>query len=218
MAGLFLFLDESGDFVFNVRASRYLVFTCLSTVKPAAISGAFAELRYELFGSGIHLERFHAAEDKQAVRDKVFEILSACADFVIDAEIVEKWKTYPPLQSYRLYSRIYEILLSYVLRRQDFSQIDSVHIICDTIPLRRKREAMEGALKMSVAHILKRAGRTGYVVFHASASEAFLQAADYCSWAIFRRWEKNDPRSYDLIRNKIKSEFDVFRFGTCQYS
>lgn len=40
-----------------------------------------------------------------------------------------------------------------------------------------------------------------------------LQAIDYCNWGIFRKWEGRDPRSYDLIRNGIKSEFDIFKTG-----
>lgn len=44
-----------------------------------------------------------------------------------------------------------------------------------------------------------------------------LQIADYCSWAIQRKWERNDDRSYALVQDKIYSEFDVFSGGTTQY-
>ena len=44
-----------------------------------------------------------------------------------------------------------------------------------------------------------------------------LQIADYCSWAIQRKWERNDERSYHLIRYKISSEYDAFSRGVTYY-
>ena len=48
-------------------------------------------------------------------------------------------------------------------------------------------------------------------------SEPCLQVADYCCWALSRKWEQGDERSYALIQNKIRSEFDVFRSGRRLY-
>jgi hypothetical protein len=44
-----------------------------------------------------------------------------------------------------------------------------------------------------------------------------LQVADYATWAIQRKHEKNDARSYNLIKDKIASEFQPFRVGTTTY-
>lgn len=217
MSNLFLFLDEAGDFTFSLRASRYLVFTCLSTTQPAVIASALATARYDLYRQGYPLERFHASEDKQAVRNRVFEILSNATDYELDAVIVEKRKTIPSRQDYGLYPRIYEILLRYVLQRQKLDHLDSLQVVCDTVPLKQKRKAMEGALKLEVARLLGRSDKPHNVVFHSSASHAFLQAVDYCGWAVFRKWERSDPRSYALIRPKIRSEFDVFAVGKTYY-
>jgi hypothetical protein len=217
MSDLFLFLDEAGDFTFNLQASKYLVFTCLSSAQPAAIADALTTLRYDSYAQGFLLERFHAAEDKQAVRNKVFAILSTNTGYELDAVVVEKRKTYPSLQSFRLYSRIYRILLKYVLRRQNLVQLNSVQVICDTVPVKQKRKAMEGALKMEIAALLRGQQKLHNVVFHSSRSHPFLQGADYCGWAIFRKWERGDLRSYALISPKIKSEFNVFAIGSTFY-
>jgi len=40
---------------------------------------------------------------------------------------------------------------------------------------------------------------------------------DYLTWAVTRYYERGDPRSYDLIRHKIASEFDLFQTGTVVY-
>ncbi|MGD9540661.1 hypothetical protein [Methylocystis sp.] len=55
------------------------------------------------------------------------------------------------------------------------------------------------------------------VSFIDSAKDPLLWAADYCAWAIQRKWETNDHRSYELIASKIISEFDLWRFGTTHY-
>jgi hypothetical protein len=217
MSDLFLFLDESGDFTFNPQASKYLVFTCLSTTQPDAIAHPLAALRYQLFSEGVPVERFHAAEDKQVVRDRVFALLSQDATYEVDAVVVEKRKTHPSLREYGIYSRIYSILLRYVLKRRDLSVASGLHIICDTVPLMRKRKAMEGALKTEVAALARGLSKPHFVVFQASASHPYLQAADYCGWAIFRNWERKDIRSFALIKPRVKSVFNVFAVGTTYY-
>ena len=37
-----------------------------------------------------------------------------------------------------------------------------------------------------------------------------LKATDYCCWAIQKKWERGDLRSYDLIEDKLRSEYDIF--------
>ena len=52
-----------------------------------------------------------------------------------------------------------------------------------------------------------------------SHADPCLQVADYCAWAIQRRWEsgKQDIRSYDLIKDRITYEYDLFEKGTDHY-
>ena len=48
-------------------------------------------------------------------------------------------------------------------------------------------------------------------------SDLCLQVADYCSWAIQRKWERSDTRSYELIQDKVVMENDLFNVGTALY-
>ena len=50
--------------------------------------------------------------------------------------------------------------------------------------------------------------------FWPAAIDPCLQVADYCCWAIQRKWERGDNRSHVLIAEKIASELDIFRFGS----
>ncbi len=50
-----------------------------------------------------------------------------------------------------------------------------------------------------------------------SAKDPMLWAADYCAWAIQRKWESGDDRSYVLIENKIVTEFNLWEIGKIHY-
>jgi len=43
-----------------------------------------------------------------------------------------------------------------------------------------------------------------------SKKDGCLQAVDFISWAIFRKYEHNDPKYYELIKNKITIEKVMF--------
>ena len=77
MKTLFLFIDESGNFDFSPKGTKYFVLTCLSSFKPIEDRQKLLQLRYDLLADSTDQEFFHATEDKQIVRDKVFEIIKS---------------------------------------------------------------------------------------------------------------------------------------------
>lgn len=78
---VYLFFDESGNLDFSPNGSRYFIFGALTTRTPAAFSRQLSELRYGLLDRGVELEAFHAAEDRQAVRDEVFRLITSIVGF-----------------------------------------------------------------------------------------------------------------------------------------
>ena len=44
-----------------------------------------------------------------------------------------------------------------------------------------------------------------------------LWLADYCAWAILRKWERGDTQWYDVVASKIRSEFDLWRQSRTVY-
>ena len=95
---IYLFLDESGNLDFTDSGSRYYCFGTLATRDPSGLDFALTKLRYEMIEEGLELEVFHATEDRQAVRDRVFGVLTKVGGFEFDAVIVEKCKTDSSLQ------------------------------------------------------------------------------------------------------------------------
>ena len=115
-----------------------------------------SSLKYDLIEVGLDIEYFHASEDRQAVRDQVFAIISNnLRDFRIDSLIVEKRKTGPALQVLeRFYPKMIGYLIRYVLEPRNLRDYAEVIVITDSIPVSRKREAIEKAVKQTLSRML----------------------------------------------------------------
>ena len=174
--------------------------------------------KYDCLEYGLAQEYFHCADDNVHVRAKVFDIICAhLSNMRVDSLIVEKRKTGPALQSdYRFYPEMLGYLLKFVLSRPSHMGANEVIIIADTVPLKRRRQAIQKAVKGALARMIP-SGPRYRILHHDSRSHHGLQIADYCSWAIFRKYEKGDLAAFDPLRPAIRSEFDIFRMGTTYY-
>jgi hypothetical protein len=73
----YLFIDESGNFDFSKKGTRYFILTAILAEDTYGLQHDLLELKLKLADQFEHyLEYFHATEDKQFVRDKVFKIIS----------------------------------------------------------------------------------------------------------------------------------------------
>ncbi|MBU2887705.1 DUF3800 domain-containing protein [Gilvimarinus agarilyticus] len=213
---LYVFLDEGGNFDFSPTGTQYFMLTSLAMRRPFRIREPWDDYRHELLEFGRNVEYFHCAEDNQYLRDRLFRILNQHQqDLRIDSLIVEKAKTGLAL---RADERFYPEMLGYLLRHvfDKLNGYDEIIVITDTVPHQKKRKAIEKGIK----HALKTMLPTGmkYRVLHqASRSHYGLQAADYCNWAIYRKWTTGETAYYDLIKPAIHSEFDIFKAGTKWY-
>lgn len=214
-SALFVFIDESGDFNFSLTGTRYFFFGALSTRDPLALSHALTALRYQLACEGDEMERFHATEDRQAVRKRVFEVLASTSDFDFDALVIEKRKTHPsPYDEAKFYPKFAADLLDHVIRRDETSS-EPIVLITDRLPLRRKRDAVKKALHLFMRNQL--GDRRFVVLHHTSSAHACLQAADYCTWAIHRKWRDAELRPISRIRARVRSEIDIFATNDSWY-
>lgn len=204
---LFLFFDEAGNFDFSPNGSKYCLFGVLSTFDPTGLNEVLTQLRYEMLVEGTALERLHAAEDRQAVRDRVFTALRTIGGFEFDVVVVEKRKTHPDLSKPASFYPHFGVLLLEGVFRRHHDLTDPVVLITDTIPLKKHRRAIEKAFKQYIRRHLE--GQRFSVHHHASAAHPALQAADYCTWAIYRKWQRGDVRSYRLVEPFLKAEIDV---------
>jgi hypothetical protein len=135
----------------------------------------------------------------------------------VDCIVVEKCKTGPSLrEDKRFYPEILGHLLKYIVPRLDATTSSEAIILTDRIPVNRKRQVIEKTIKETLASMLPK-GMPYRILHHDSKSCCGLQVADYINWAIFRDVERNDSRSWTLVRPAIKSQFDIFRRGTMRW-
>lgn len=223
---LFIFLDESGNFDFSANGSTYWSLTALCTLDPIEGRDRLTSLLYELAAAGGGQECFHATEDLQSVRDQVFMRINKLSEnFEIHSVIAEKRKANPstyhePYQKdgrwqkrvnpERLYAIVCRTVLKYIFRIPRYKKAKRIVVILSSLFTNPRQKA----IKQVLAEYLK--GHTAaqfFIYFHATKADLNCQIADYCGWAIARKWERSDSRSYELIKHHIRSEFDIFAGG-----
>ena len=217
----YLFSDESGDLTFHRRsgASRYFAVGTLhiDEIELAKLRAGLASTRDRLAWSGRGLNSsFHASTDSQEIRDAVFTFLSKL-DFRIDVTLLEKAKGHPSVRStpheFFRYAWLYHVKY---LAPTLFSAGDEVLIVSATLGTKKDRadfqSSVNSALTDAIDYRVKRK-----VAFWRDESDFALQAVDYCTWAVTRKFERGDTRAYDSIKHRIRSEFDLWRLGTTEY-
>jgi hypothetical protein len=216
VARVYVFADEGGDFVFKRGAgiSNYFMIGT-ATMSDCTIGTALVDLRRELAWNGLVLDQFHAHNDKQRVRDRVFDVIAA-SDVRIDVTILDKTKTQDHLRAnpLRFYKQAWYLHFKYVAQGIAGS-LDELFVVTSSLQIKRKKIAIH----TSVRDVVQQVSPTAlfHTAFWPAISDPCLQVADYATWAIQRKYEMGDTRSYDLIKPLIKTEFEPFKLGPKTY-
>lgn len=221
MAVLHIFIDESGNFDFSPKGTRYFILTAVSTFGCGPLYSDFFELKHELAAKGVDVAEFHATEDRQATRDRMYYLLEQhCAHGCIrvDSVIAQKSKANPSIrEAPEFYARMLKSLLKYVFLAKANATVSQVVVWAAQIQTHKKRAAFEKTVKSYLSRELATA-RTPYNIYlHSSISHPLLQVADYCCWAVAKKWKDNELRPFQKIERAVKTEFDIFRAGTTEY-
>ncbi len=121
------------------------------------------------------LEYFHASEDRQAVGDRVFRCLAAHGNgtrmlcVVACKAELDRGLRTPE----RLYATAFDRLVREALHALAPMAGGQIIVVTDSLPVRSGGAAV--------------------------CADVNLQVADYCAWAAYRRWEREDDRSYRII-------------------
>jgi len=216
MNNLYVFVDISGDYTFSSKGTTYLICTSIMCTDILLGVNQLCLCKHRQIDNGLDITHFHATEDKQATRNEVFDIIEQLTHLRVDSIIVEKRKTYEGLQESKyLYPFLIEKFLQYPFdyRGVNVEQYDKVFVFVDRESCSRREK---GFIKQAVKRYLH--NRLQNIPFrlcmHPSSTHNNLKLVDYCSWAIFRKWERADLRSYNKVRSLVKSEFPIFRYGT----
>lgn len=226
MVPLYVFIDEGGDFNFSPSGSKVYTISATITHCPWELLDDISQLRHTILAREAHshlgqsylekylCHRFHATEDQQPVRDDFFKIIGKMEYIKAHAVVVRKNRTNPNLREpHKFYAKIAGYLLDYIFKKYQYSKLC---IFVDSMPVNKQKEIFLKAIKYEIKS--KQPRQEFSIFFPSSASNPFLQVSDYINWAIFRKWENQDERSYALIENKLgKKELDIFAKGDYEY-
>lgn len=215
---VYIFLDESGNLDFSARGTRFFVLTSVSMERPFPMYEALDAYKYDCLEYGLATEFFHCANDNSHVRRRVFDIIGSHLGHIgVDSLIVEKRKTEPSLTpDRRFYAEMLGSLLRLVLSGESKSEAREVIVITDTVPFRRRREALEKSVRSTLSRTIP--NRLRYrILHHDSRAHYGLQVADYVCWAVFRKYERGQSDFYDRISPAVVSRTDVFENETRAY-
>lgn len=214
MKQTYFFADEAGCFSFTraPNVSKYFIL-CTVHMENCAVAGDLLQLRHELARRNAPLgECFHASTDKQVVRDEVFDTILQ-REFTVRATIMEKSKAQPQVRVNR--PRFYKYGWYYHFKHGTAGHLaggDEPLITAASIGTKKERLSFHGSVEDVMRQTLP--GTQWATDFCPAMSQPCLQAADYCAWAIQRKWERGDTRSYDLIKDRITNEYDLWSHGT----
>lgn len=208
----YVFADEAGCLVFrrSPHVSRYFIL-CTVTSDDCCVGNELLALRRELAWEGLHLEadQFHASEDPEAVRQRVFQLLAGL-DLQADITLFEKSKALPRIRETeeQFYKYAWYFHFKNVARNR-LKRGDDVLIHAASIGTKKRRQAFRAVLNDVAQQVLP--GSRWQTTFWQSSSDPCLQVADYLAWAVQRKVERNDARHHSLIAHHICSEYDIFR-------
>jgi hypothetical protein len=208
----YLFADESGNFDFlHGRGSQFFAVgtIAIDASNLRVLREKLGELREGLswqHQGARQFESFHASEDLQEVRNTVFRVLNTI-EFRADVTLAEKRRVdevfhtnHPAFYGWLWGRHIYHVA------PHVFEPGDEAMIVAASWGTNRQRKQVRGAFQRELRERLRFQGR--WVLAHWRDDTDFaLQAADYCTWAVARMYERGDSRAFDQIRSKVESHY-----------
>ena len=198
---LYLFMDESGNLDFGKNGSTFFYMTCVVVRRPFALEMPLTSLRYDFIEDGVPIEAFHACQDNSNVRYQVLKRIGQESRYLSAYAIrIEKHKLPPEMRSEAvLYSKAFEWITNEVYSKEVTPETKQVIVITDDLPKTSKRRSVQKPLKEYMKKRFQDSGLPYMLLHHKSCASAYLQIADYLSWAIQRRDTKGERWPMDFV-------------------
>lgn len=206
----YIFLDESGDLGFKETSSRWFLFTVAITNNRRPLEKVINRVRKGLLKKHKNVSELHAYHANEATRRKVLGELAKIDDLKIFCTVLNKKKVYIDLQNQKnyLYNYTANILLDRLHSKEIIDLSEPLHLCVD-------RKDTNKNIRLNFERYIEKSlkeKRSGIVSMESKAShdDKSLQAVDFLSWAIFRKYERGDYEYYELIKDKIIEESLLF--------
>jgi hypothetical protein len=114
------------------------------------------------------------------------------------------------------YPKFLNSILLFIFKGNVRPDTSKIVLYTDRVPQDAKKKIVSKSIKDLCARQVPNI--PCHVMHHASESNAWLQVADYCSWAVCRKWENDDLRTYLKLSPRLLAlERDALRMGETTY-
>lgn len=209
----FIFMDESGDLGFDFQkrgTTKNFLITCLFTSNKRPIEKCVKKVhsglrtKYKCRGTVLH-----AYNEKPATRIRLLRCLAE-KDAHIVTIALNKRKVYTRLQEEKvvLYNYVTNILLDRIFTRKLIPIEEKIELIASK---RETNKFLNTNFKNYLENqVVNDHGIDLEVEIKTPSEEKSLQAVDFASWAIFRKYEHGDDDYYKIIKGSIVEETPLF--------
>jgi len=194
-----IFLDESGDLGFTKKSSKYFVLTGLIIEEPRRIQKCIKRLRKSLRKKDKRMIELKFHTSSPQLREKVLRKL--CEQKIsIYSIVVDKETVFKRLRDKK---EIYYNYISGLLLWQGltFPIGKKIRVVMDKRVYGKTREEFDNYIKNKISFMLKR--KSDIEILHIdSKKEPALQAVDFISGAIHRKFRDGDETYFNIIKSK----------------
>lgn len=207
----FIFLDESGDLGFkSKKSSKYFIITCLFSENKRQIEKIVKKTHSELNKklkkkTGI----LHSSKEKSVTRKRLLRRLVK-TDCLIMTIYLDKEKVYTKLHNEKqvLYNFVVNILLDRIYSKKIIPTKDKIYLIASK---RETNKFLNNNFKNYLNSQVRNRHKSDLsVLIKTPYEEKALQAVDFVSWSVFRKYENGDNTYYVIIKERVIEESPLF--------
>lgn len=205
-----IFLDESGDLGFSKGSSKWFLFTIAIVENPRTLEKIVKKIWKSLKKKHKNLGELHAFNEKPITRKRLLKCVAQIKDLKVLCVILNKDKVYIDLQNQKnyLYNYTANVLLDRLHNRKIIDHTEPIFLCIDRKDT--KKVLKENFLQYLSESMKQRRSNHFAIELKASHENKSLQAVDFVSWAIFRKYERGDYEYYEIIKDKIIEEKLLF--------
>lgn len=204
---LFIFIDESGNFDFSPKGTRHFVMAAVSALAPLSTAATMQAIRYRLLAQGHDVPGFHASEDRQFVRDHVFQAMSEMKFVRTHVVHGNKSQLDATLRNdAALHALFAGELMQCAISAHPRDEYRQTVVVFDQALPRSKQAVFHSTVKPQ----LKLLGKPFHLYFQPMITDMNGQLADYIAWSKFVQLERNEQRPWACVSQNFEvSEYDV---------
>ena len=196
MNPIYIYLDESGDLGFDKKSSNHIVIALLITKNPFKVERCIKKIRQRKLKKKLkELPEIKFNKSNDIIRKKTLSCITK-EPIELAYIVLDKNRVSPSRQNPK--QKIYNFITGYLMRNLPYENTTKLELIVD------KRISNKVVRTDFDRYVREKTGFKVDISHENSEYNKCPQATDFIAGAIFRKYESNDSRFYNLIKDRIK--------------